>query len=127
MDDRRPRILIVDDVPHNISVFNEILKRHYSVTAATSGEKALEIASTDPRPDLVLLDIMMPGMDGYEVYRRLQSNEPTRRIPVIFLTACRNDSDYPSDLDLRDAVFLRKPVWPRELLKAMERSLRMQG
>jgi putative two-component system response regulator len=117
-------VLIVDDVPQNISVFNEILKRHYTVAAATSGEKALRIASTDPQPDLILLDIVMPGIDGFDVYRRLQADEHTRHICVVFLTASGGAVDSPRDLDLRDVEFLTKPVSPTQLLDAVARSLR---
>ena len=80
------RILIVDDTPENIDVLIEVLS-DYKRSVATSGEKALRIARSENPPDLILLDIMMPGMDGYEVCQRLKSDEKTKAIPIIFLTA----------------------------------------
>src|SRR6185369_2170522 len=80
-------ILIVDDIPANIDILSAILKENYTVKAATSGQKALVIAESITPPDLILLDVMMPDMDGYEVCRRLKENPLTRRIPVIFVTA----------------------------------------
>ncbi|MCM2342347.1 response regulator, partial [Rhodoferax sp.] len=80
-------ILIVDDEPVNLSLLTHLLRPVYQVRAANSGESALRAAASDPPPDLVLLDVMMPGMDGYEVLDRLRSNPVTAEIPVIFLTA----------------------------------------
>lgn len=80
-------ILVVDDGVENIDVLKAALKHDYIVRPALNGELALKIAAANPQPDLILLDIMMPGMDGYEVMRRLQENEATRTIPVIFVTA----------------------------------------
>ena len=119
MGNEPQRVLIVDDVPQNISVFNEILKSRYTVAAATNGERALQIASTEPYPDLIVLDIVMPGIDGFEVYRRLQADERTRQIPVVFLTAGGGAVDRPRDLDLRDVEILTKPVSPGQLLDAV--------
>src|SRR6188472_294312 len=80
-------ILVVDDTPVNISVITGALKDTYRTKVATSGAKALSIAGADEKPDLILLDVMMPEMDGYEVCRRLKADPTTREIPVIFLTA----------------------------------------
>src|SRR5512137_2688237 len=85
--DGKPTILVVDDTPENLAVAIGLLLGDYRVRAAKSGARALEIAAAAPHPDLVLLDIMMPGMDGYEVCARLKADERTRDIPVIFLTA----------------------------------------
>ena len=71
----KPKILVVDDVPGNIQIVMQALKDDYSVVAATSGEKALVLASVDPAPSMILLDVMMPEMDGYEVCRRLKENK----------------------------------------------------
>ena len=79
-------ILIVDDTPTNLGVVSGVLKDLYRTKVATNGEKALVLAASE-KPDLILLDVMMPGMDGYEVCRRLKANPLTRDIPVIFLTA----------------------------------------
>ena len=72
---RKPKVLIVDDTPENIQVLMETLKDQYTIVAAINGEKALKMAMAEPSPDLILLDIMMPGMDGYEVCRRLKAEE----------------------------------------------------
>ena len=80
-------ILLVDDAPANIQVAREILKDTYKTRVATSGAKALELVKVAPAPDLILLDVMMPEMDGYEVCTRLKADPSTRDIPVIFLTA----------------------------------------
>ena len=79
-------ILIVDDTPINLGVISGALKDSFNTKVATNGEKALAIASAEEKPDLILLDVMMPGMDGYEVCRRLKANPATQNIPVIFLT-----------------------------------------
>src|SRR5215472_9150686 len=82
----RKLILIVDDTPLNIGVISGALKDFYKTKVATSGEKALALAAAEEKPDLILLDVMMPGMDGYEVCSRLKADPSTREIPVIFLT-----------------------------------------
>ena len=79
-------VLLVDDEPANLQIVNSILKDTYKTRIATNGAKALELANQDPAPDLILLDVMMPEMDGYEVCSRLKSDDRTRDIPVIFLT-----------------------------------------
>lgn len=91
----KPSILVVDDTPENIDVLIGALKIDYTIRPALDGVTALKIASSDPKPDLILLDIMMPKMDGYEVMRRLQMDDNTRQIPVIFVTAA---SDIESEL-----------------------------
>src|SRR3990167_9276532 len=86
-DRQNPTVLVVDDTPDNLALMSELLGEHYRVKVASSGERALKAVQSDPVPDLVLLDIMMPGMDGYEVCRQLKASAATRDIPVIFLTA----------------------------------------
>src|SRR6478752_2255735 len=86
-------VLIVDDTPTNVGVISGVLKGAYRTKVATNGEKALVLATAAEKPDLILLDVMMPGMDGYEVCRRLKANPLTRDIPVIFLTAKTNAVD----------------------------------
>ena len=83
----RKLVLIVDDTPTNVGVISGLLKDTYKTKVATNGEKALAIANGPETPDLILLDVMMPGVDGYEVCRRLKANPATAEIPVIFLTA----------------------------------------
>ncbi len=108
----KPLILIVDDVSENLHVLMNILRDDYVISAATSGEKALDLAARVPTPDLMLLDIKMPGMDGYEVLRRLKSNPATSGIPVIFVTAMAETADEATGLKLGAADYITKPVNP---------------
>lgn len=108
--DVQQKILIVDDTPENIFVLMEALKHDYRIVAAKSGEKALEVAQKEPRPDLILLDVMMPGMDGYEVCERLAGIEETKAIPVVFVTALSEAGDEERGLALGAVDFITKPV-----------------
>ena len=105
----RPVILVVDDIPENIDVLKGALISDYTVRPATSGRVALQVAGIRPQPDLVLLDIMMPDMDGYEVCRRLKADPVTRDIPVIFVTAKSKDDDELEGLDLGAVDYITKP------------------
>jgi len=89
----KKQILIVDDVPENIKVLNNLLNKEYQISFATNGPQALDLAFSDNRPDLILLDVMMPGMDGYQVIEKLQQHPKTRRIPVLFVTAKSETED----------------------------------
>jgi CheY-like chemotaxis protein len=104
-------ILAVDDTPENLDVVKGLLGADYLVKAATSGPMALKIAEKQT-PDLILLDIMMPDMDGYEVCRRLKENEQTRNVPVIFLTAMDQTTDEAQGFELGAADYITKPVNP---------------
>ncbi|MFP4307741.1 MAG: response regulator [Desulfococcaceae bacterium] len=110
--DGTPRILIVDDDPGVLRVLGEILGAEYRRLAARSGERALRIIAADPPPDLILLDVVMPGMDGYEVCRRLKASSRTRDIPVIFITALANAADERRGLEEGAVDFLSKPINP---------------
>lgn len=103
-------LLLVDDEPSNLKVLNETLRAEYKTKIATNGEKALAIAQRDPKPDLILLDIMMPGMDGFEVCEALKENEETRDIPVIFLSGKDNPADRSKGLALGAMDFIQKPI-----------------
>ena len=105
-------ILVVDDTPANLSLMTGLLRDEYKVKAAIDGEKALRIAQATPPPDLILLDIMMPGMDGYEVCRQLKADPATRDIPVIFLTAKSGVEDEKMGLDLGAVDYITKPISP---------------
>ncbi len=105
-------ILVVDDTPANLSLMTGLLRDEYKVKAAIDGEKALRIAQAQPGPDLILLDIMMPGMDGYEVCRQLKADPATRDIPVIFLTAKSGVEDEKMGLDLGAVDYITKPISP---------------
>lgn len=102
-------ILIVDDTPENIDILKGVLKEQYIIKAATRGSKALEIARTTP-VDLILLDIMMPEMDGYEVCRTLKSDEATKKIPVIFVTALHETGDETSGFEVGAVDYITKPI-----------------
>ena len=105
-------ILIVDDSPENLMVLTELLSPTYRVLAAQSGEKCLRIASSKTRPDLILLDVMMPGMDGYEVLRQLRTNPETHRIPVVLLTALADPQSEEFGLSLGAVDYITKPIKP---------------
>ena len=105
-------ILIVDDSPENLMVLTELLSPHYRVLAAQSGEKCLRIVSADPKPDLILLDVMMPGMDGYEVLRQLRQSPISSRIPVVLLTALADPQSEEFGLSLGAADYITKPIKP---------------
>lgn len=108
----KPIILIVDDEPVNLAVLAELLRPEYRVRAATSGADALKVAALSPIPDLILLDVMMPRMDGYEVLRRLQADPGTRDIPVIFLTALAAPADEEQGLAAGAVDYITKPIRP---------------
>ena len=110
-ESRKFTILAVDDTPENLDVVKGILARDYVVKVAINGPMALKIVEKMP-PDLVLLDVMMPGMDGYEVCRRLKENPATRDIPVIFLTAMDQTKDEARGFSLGAADYIYKPVNP---------------
>ncbi len=106
------KVLIVDDTPENIQVLMETLKGKYKIVAAINGQKALQMAAMDPVPDIILLDIMMPGLDGYQVCEKLKSDEKTRNIPVIFVTAMSQEDDEQKGLDLGAVDYITKPFRP---------------
>ncbi len=105
-------ILIVDDEPANLFLLSRMLRPHYLVRAANSGSHALRAATTSPRPDLILLDVMMPEMDGYAVLGALRANPATRAIPVLFLTALADQDDEERGLALGAADYITKPIRP---------------
>lgn len=112
----RPTVLIVDDTPANVQLLGEVLGERYRTKAATSGERALRIAMSDEPPDLILLDVMMPGMSGHEVCERLKSDPRTARIPVIFVTAMSEIDDETHGLDLGAVDYITKPIRPAIVL-----------
>jgi sigma-B regulation protein RsbU (phosphoserine phosphatase) len=102
-------ILIVDDTPINLGVISGALKDTYKTKVATNGEKALAIATAEDKPDLILLDVMMPGMDGYEVCRRLKADPTTQNIPVIFLTGQTGTDDETKGFEVGAVDYIHKP------------------
>jgi adenylate cyclase len=119
-------ILIVDDTPENVDVLAGILGEHYQIKVALNGPRALKIAQSDPAPALILLDVMMPEMDGYEVCRRLQADERTRRIPVIFVTAKSEDEDEAQGFGLGAVDYITKPVSPAIVLARVRTQLALK-
>lgn len=119
-------LLVVDDTPANLTLISELLADQYHVRVATCGEKALSLALRS-LPDLILLDVMMPGMDGYEVCRRLKSDERTRNIPILFLTAKHQPEDERNGLELGANDFLSKPINPPVLLARVQNQLRLKA
>jgi putative two-component system response regulator len=105
-------LLVIDDSQENIYVLSGLLRPQYRVLAATSGEAGLRLAECDMRPDLILLDVMMPGMDGYEVLAKLRENPATREIPVIFITAVVGAEDEDKGLQLGAVDYITKPIKP---------------
>ena len=112
MSDVQHIVLVVDDTPTNIHLLNGMLREHYKVKAATNGKKALQIARTEPRPDIILLDVMMPGIDGYEVCRQLKSDPLTAPIPVIFITAKSEAEDEQHGFAIGAVDYIKKPFDP---------------
>jgi PleD family two-component response regulator len=105
-------ILIIDDEVTNISVLNELLQPHYNVLFAKDGKTGLKIASSSSRPDLILLDIIMPEMDGYQVIQMLKSDESMSKIPVIFITAKGQEEDEAKGFELGAVDYITKPFKP---------------
>src|SRR3954462_13689020 len=112
---RRPCLLLVDDTPANIHVLVGLLQADYDLKVATRGEQVLKICAQAPPPDLILLDVMMPEMDGYEVCRRLRATEATQAIPVIFLTAKSEVDDIVHGFELGASDYVSKPFRAPEL------------
>jgi len=122
-----PTILVVDDTPQNLTLMSELLGSLYVVKVATNGSKALRIARSASPPDLILLDIMMPDMDGYEVCRQLKDDASTREIPVIFLTAKSEVEDEQRGFDLGAVDYIAKPISPPIVLARVKTHLTLKA
>jgi hypothetical protein len=120
----RPTILVVDDTPDNLQLLSGLFKDEYRVRIANSGEKALEICTSENAPDLVLLDIMMPGMDGFEVAKRMREHPNSEHIPVIFVTAMTGDDARLKGLELGAVDFVTKPINPNVLIPRVRNFMR---
>lgn len=118
-------ILIVDDTPDNLDILKGILKNSYKVKAANNGEKALRITSVESKPDLILLDIMMPVIDGFEVCHRLKENSSTKDIPVIFITALGDIESETKGLQMGAVDYITKPFNPSVVLARVATQLEL--
>ena len=116
-------LLIIDDGPENLQVLGELLRPQYRVLAAISGEDGLRVAGGQPKPDLILLDVMMPGMDGYAVLARLRDNPATSDIPVMFVTALDSPTDEERGLQLGAADYIPKPIQPAVVMARVRTQL----
>lgn len=117
----QPVVLVVDDITTNITLIKALLKgKNYEVLVAQSGTQALEIAQQQ-HPDLILLDIMMPIMDGYEVLARLRSDAKTKDIRIVILSALANESDIKNAMELGADAYLTKPVIAQKLYETLEK------
>lgn len=123
----KPTVLVVDDTPDNLALMSNLLRNDYKVKVANCGEKALKIAQADGAPDLILLDIMMPEIDGYEVCRRLKGDSRTRDIPIIFLTAKSDIKDETYGLELGAADYITKPISPPIVLARIKTHLSIKA
>lgn len=123
----KKNVLVVDDTPDNLAHMSALLKEQYIVRVAKSGARALEIASSERPPDLILLDIMMPVMDGYEVCRRLKSDPTTASIPVIFLTGRSETEDEAYGLELGASDYIVRPFHPSIALARVRTQLQLKG
>lgn len=126
MDPVQSTILIVDDSPENLTVLSELLQPTYRVRAATTGEKALRIATAAPWPDLILLDVMMPGMDGYQVFTRLRADPGARDIPIIFVTAMNSIEAEMQGLEAGAVDYITKPIVPSIVLARVRTQLELK-
>lgn len=122
MEDRK-KILVVDDERFNIKVLSDLLKSEYKVMAAINGQQALKAASTEKPPDLIILDVMMPEMDGYEVCRTLKADETTRDIPVIFVSGMEHEADRVKAFEEGAVAFFTKPISPDALKESLREYL----
>ena len=123
----KPTVLAVDDAADNLEVISGLLKGLYKVKVAANGEKGLQIARSDSPPDLILLDIMMPEISGYEVCTQLKADPATHHIPIIFLTALSSAEDERKGLELGAEDYVTKPISPAILLARVKTHLRIKA
>lgn len=113
-------ILVVDDAPENLDLLVGLLKEKYIIKAAINGELALKITQSPQKPDLILLDIVMPGIDGLEVCETLKNDPATSHIPIVFLSGQASDEDCERGIEMGGAAYLQKPVEPESLFSILE-------
>ena len=123
----KPTVLVVDDAADNLEVISGLLKGLYKVKVPANGEKGLQIARSDSPPDLILLDIMMPEISGYEVCTQLKADPATHHIPIIFLTALSSAEDERKGLELGAEDYVTKPISPAILRARVKTHLRIKA
>jgi len=123
----KARILIVDDEPDNLTILREILKSRYTVLAASTGQHAVSLAASYPPPDLILLDIKMPNMDGYDVLKTLRTSQRTRNIKIVFVTTKRAIDDKMTAYQQGIEDYITKPIDPDFVLQIVERLTRKRS
>jgi putative two-component system response regulator len=123
MNDLNMTILLVDDEPSNIDLLKGVLSPSYKIKAAIKGEVALKIAQKEPPPDLIVLDVMMPAMDGYEVCRQLKASPATANIPVIFVSGHTDPEEQQKGLACGATAFIAKPITPEQVIAAVQAAL----
>jgi len=123
----QPTILVVDDLPENIDVIRAVLESRYRIRVALNGKKALQIAASTPQPDLILLDVMMPVMDGYTVCRKLKARQQTASIPVIFVSAMQEIDDELQGFAAGGVDYITKPITPAILLSRVQTHLQLRA
>ena len=122
---KKQTILAVDDNKTNLEIINNILKDNYTVILASDGEEALKIVGKN-KPELILLDLMMPGMDGRETFKKIREDSLSCNVPIIFLTADRNEDTEAECLDLGASDFITKPIVPQVLISRIEKTIKLE-
>jgi putative two-component system response regulator len=125
--DHKPRILIIDDTPQILSLLDELLSGEYIIKVAPNGMRGLKLAQAEPQPDLILLDVLMPEMDGFEVCRQLKEMSATRGIPIIFLTAKTELADEQRGFELGAVDYISKPISPAIVLARVRTHLTLKS
>ncbi|NEV63861.1 response regulator [Thiorhodococcus minor] len=125
IDTERATVLVVDDTPANLSLLAQMLKTDYRVRMANDGQRALDLAFQSP-PDIILCDVMMPGMNGFEVCRRLKANPATARVPVIFVTAAMDVEDEQTGFEVGAVDYIHKPLTPAIVLARLRTHIQMK-
>jgi phosphoserine phosphatase RsbU/P len=125
--DQKKTVLVVDDAPSNIQIVSSILKDTYKIRVATNGAKALELMKVAPPPDLILLDVVMPDMNGYEVCSRLKMDTETRDVPVIFLTGQTEIEDETRGFDVGAVDYIHKPFSAPVVKARVQTHLALRG
>ena len=124
---QKSRVLIVDDEPLNIALLREILKSRYVVLAAATGQEAVSLAASSPPPDLILLDIKMPKMDGFDVLRSLKASQKTRNIKIVFVTARDEIGDKMTAYQKGIEDYITKPIDADFVLQVVQRLTRKES